>query len=145
MDADPKNTPKVKKMSVKNETTSKSDAAKSKQAKKSQPKSAAVKKADKPKVTKSTTAKASTAAKTTVIERGWEIRIGTFAKQENAARVAAMLRKEGFKPNQLKVKMSKGTVIRVWVGPFATRVTAGRTQATIEAKTKQKGWIAPYP
>jgi len=85
------------------------------------------------------------AISTPAIERGWEIRIGTFSQPENATRIMATLRKHGFKPQQKKITTKKGTVTRVSVGPFATRVTAGRTRALIEAKTKQKGWITPYP
>ena len=85
------------------------------------------------------------AISTPAIERGWEIRIGTFAQPENAERIMATLRKHGFSPRRKKIATKKGPVTRVSVGPFATRVTAGRTRALIEAKTKQKGWITPYP
>ena len=103
------------------------------------------KKESKPKAEKRLPPKFAAVSKPAEIERGWEIRIGTFAQPDNAKRIIAVLRQQGFDPHQTKIKTDKGTVIRVWVGPFATRVTAGRTRASIAAKTTHKGWIAPYP
>jgi DedD protein len=79
------------------------------------------------------------------IERGWIVRIGTFSKPENATRIMSALKTLGFKPSSERVKTSRGVLTRVWVGPYAQRVEAGRARTRIQQTTGEKGLIAAFP
>lgn len=80
-----------------------------------------------------------------VIDRGWIVRIGTFSKSENATRIMSSLIAIGFEPSSERVKTSRGVLTRVWVGPYAQRVEAGRARSRIQQKTGEKGLISAFP
>ncbi len=79
------------------------------------------------------------------IERGWIVRIGTFSEPENSARIMSSLKALGFEPSSERVKTSGGVLTRVWVGPYAQRVEAGRARTRIQQTTGEKGLIAAFP
>ena len=79
------------------------------------------------------------------VERGWVVRVGTFSKPENAARLTDALIKQGFSAASSKFKTKSGSATRVWVGPFSERVQAARARTDIEKATGEKGLITAYP
>jgi DedD protein len=78
-------------------------------------------------------------------EPGWVVRIGTFAKDGNVERVITRLQQAGFDPSTTKVKTQKGSVTRVWIGPYAKRVEAARMRTRVQQVTGGEGYIAAYP
>ncbi len=79
------------------------------------------------------------------IQRGWIVRVGTFSKPENTARIMSSLEALGFKPSSERVKSSRGVLTRVWVGPYEQRVEAGRARSRIQQKIGEKGLITAFP
>ena len=78
-------------------------------------------------------------------EPGWVVRVGTFAKADNAKRVIQRLQQAGFDPSSSDVKTDKGTMTRVWIGPYAQRVDAARMRTRVRQVTGGEGFIAAYP
>lgn len=78
-------------------------------------------------------------------EPGWVVRVGTFAKTENVERVVQRLKQAGFEPSTTKLKTDKGSVTRVWIGPYAQRVEAARMRTRVKQVTGGEGYIAVYP
>ena len=78
-------------------------------------------------------------------EPGWVVRVGTFAKDDNTKRVMERLRQAGFDPSATKVKTDKGSVTRVWIGPYAQRVEAARMRNRVKQVTGGDAFIAAYP
>ena len=78
-------------------------------------------------------------------EPGWVVRVGTFAKADNTKRVMERLRQAGFDPSTTKVKTDKGSVTRVWIGPYAQRVEAARMRNRVKQVTGGDAFIAAYP
>jgi DedD protein len=76
---------------------------------------------------------------------GWIVQIGTFANPENARRLGAMLRENGFEPRTTEIETGTGKATRVWVGPVETRVEAARLRGELEKVTGEEGLIASYP
>ena len=85
------------------------------------------------------------AATSPLDEPGWVIRVGTFSKKDNAKRVVKRLEQAGFKPSTSGVKTDKGTMTRVWIGPYAQRVDAARMRTRVQQVTGGEGFIAAYP
>ena len=94
-----------------------------------------------------TTASSKPAAKTQNkgIDRGWIVRIGTYSRPENAARIVKSLTALGFETSSERMDTSRGVLTRVWVGPYAQRVEAGRARSRIQQKTGEKGLIVAFP
>ena len=78
-------------------------------------------------------------------EPGWVVRVGTFAKADNTKRVVERLRQAGFDPSTTEVKTDKGSITRVWIGPYAQRVEAARTRNRVKQVTGGDAFIAAYP
>lgn len=78
-------------------------------------------------------------------EPGWVVRIGTFAKQDNVERVVKRLQQAGFEPSTTNVKTDRGSVTRVWIGPYSKRVEAARMRTRVRQVTGGEGYIAAYP
>ena len=78
-------------------------------------------------------------------EPGWVVRVGTFAKADNTERVVERLRQAGFDPSTTKVKTDKGSVTRIWIGPYAQRVEAARMRSRVKQVTGGDAFIAAYP
>lgn len=71
----------------------------------------------------------------------WEVRVGTFTKDENAESLKELLAKAGFNAKSTKTTNSLGNVTRVWLGPYANRDTADKIQDRLKALTDQKGFV----
>ena len=78
-------------------------------------------------------------------EPGWVVQVGTFAKDDNVTRVVKRLQQAGFEPSTTKVKTDKGSVTRVWIGPYSQRVEAARMRSRVQQVTGGEGFIAAYP
>lgn len=78
-------------------------------------------------------------------EPGWVVRVGTFAKEDNVTRVVERLKQAGFDPSTTEVKTARGTVTRVWIGPYSQRVEAARMRNRVNQVTGGEGYIAIYP
>ncbi|MFW2439151.1 MAG: SPOR domain-containing protein [Arenicellales bacterium] len=97
-------------------------------------------------VAKKTTSKKAASAKTTEkksvpVTSGWILQIGVFSQSENAAKKVSELKKKGFNATSGKVKTSKGTVTKVWIGPFKDRKSAEKMQDRLQHKTRQRGIV----
>lgn len=80
-----------------------------------------------------------------VIERGWVVRIGTYAQPANVERLKARLQKVGFEARTSEIVTDGQPATRVWVGPYEKRVEAARIRARLEELIGQKGLITAYP
>ncbi len=78
-------------------------------------------------------------------EPGWVVRVGTFAKQDNVERVVKRLQQAGFEASTTSVKTDRGSVTRVWIGPYTKRVEAARMRTRVRQVTGGEGYIAAYP
>lgn len=72
---------------------------------------------------------------------GWVVRVGTFAKKQNAESVVKLLRGRGLAPHQRQVDTRVGKATRIWLGPYPSRDEAGRVSAGLKAVTGEKGYI----
>jgi len=96
--------------------------------------------------TKTTTAKTNTKtapkkASTTVAGGSWMLQVGVFSQSSNAKNKVAELKKKGFDAKSSTVKTSKGTVTKVWIGPFKDRSSAEKMQERLQHKTRQRGMV----
>ena len=55
------------------------------------------------------------------------------------------LQQAGFEASTTAIKTDKGSVTRVWIGPYAKRVEAARMRTRVEQVTGGEGYIAAYP
>lgn len=90
---------------------------------------------------KTATKTASKKASTAFTGGGWMLQIGVFSKSSNANNKVAELKKKGFDAKSATVKTSKGTVTKVWIGPFKDRSSAEKMQQRLEHKTRQRGMV----
>lgn len=75
-------------------------------------------------------------------EGGWRVMVGSFSNRENAQRLAATLRGQGY-PVGLE---AAGNLTRVWVGPYSTQSRARAVAGTLEQYQPQVGRVpAPAP
>ncbi len=72
---------------------------------------------------------------------GWILQVGVFSQSANANKKVSILKKEGFAAKSAKVKTSRGTVTRVWIGPFKSHKSAEKMQDRLQHKTRQRGII----
>jgi DedD protein len=75
------------------------------------------------------------------IDEGWILQVGVFSQSENASKKVSELKKKGFDAKSGKVKTSKGTVTKVWIGPFKDRKSAEKMQERLQHKTRQRGMV----
>jgi len=87
--------------------------------------------------TKQSTAKKSKA----VSASSWIVQVGVFSKSVNASKKVSELKKKGFSAKSGRVKTSKGTVTKVWIGPFKDRKAAEKMQDRLRHKTRQRGIV----
>ncbi len=92
-------------------------------------------------VEKKTTSKKTTEKKSTLSTSGWILQVGVFSQSANAAKKVSELKKKGFNATSGKVKTSKGTVTKVWIGPFKDRKSAEKMQDRLQHKTRQRGIV----
>ena len=86
----------------------------------------------------STAAKKSTTA---AASSGWILQVGVFSQAANAKKKISELKKKGFNAKSGIVKTSKGTVTKVWIGPFKDRKSAENMQDRLQHKTRQRGMV----
>lgn len=98
-------------------------------------KSAPAKKAAAPVTTKKTTASSS---------GQWIVQVGSFSQKSNADKAIRKLRSRGYTVHSSPIKTSKGTVTRVWLGPFSSHDRASRIQASVKRSTGMGAIIKTY-
>lgn len=74
----------------------------------------------------------------------WAVQLGSFGSQENAERLAAELRKQGFAAFLSQLSTSSGQLHRVRIGPQKDRQSAEAMAARLE-KAGYKGKVLPHP
>jgi DedD protein len=74
----------------------------------------------------------------------WAVQLGSFASQENAEKLAADLRKQGFAAFLSQVSTSSGQLHRVRVGPQKDREAADAMAARLQS-AGHKGKVLPHP
>ena len=74
----------------------------------------------------------------------WAVQLGSFSKQENAERLAADLRKQGFAAFLSQLKTDSGALHRVRIGPQKDRVSAESVAAKL-GTAGHKGQVVPHP
>lgn len=81
----------------------------------------------------------------TTSSTGWAVRVGTFSESANVDTILALLKRDGFKPNQTPVKTALGdTATRIWVGPYAKKETATKVSTRMKALIGEKGFVTKH-
>jgi len=82
------------------------------------------------------------AKKTETVPAGaWIVQVGVFSQSANASKKVSELKKKGFSASSGKIKTDKGTVTKVWIGPFKDRKSAEKMQERLQHKTRQRGIV----
>ncbi len=79
------------------------------------------------------------------VEVGWIVQIGVFTDSNGVEKVVADLKSRGFDPSTTPVDTNKGPGTSVRLGPYAQRVEAAKSMATLKEKTGSDGYIKAYP
>lgn len=74
----------------------------------------------------------------------WAVQLGSFTNQQNAERLAADLRKQGFAAFLSQLSTATGQLHRVRIGPQKDRESAEAIAEKL-AKTGHKGQVVPHP
>ena len=74
----------------------------------------------------------------------WAVQLGSFGNQQNAERLAADLRKQGFAAFLSQLSTDSGELHRVRIGPQKDRESA-EAMAERLAKAGHKGQVVPHP
>jgi len=74
----------------------------------------------------------------------WAVQLGSFGEQENAERLAADLRKQGFLAFLSPLSTDAGQLNRVRIGPQKDRESAEAMAAKLQ-KAGHKGQVVPHP
>ena len=74
----------------------------------------------------------------------WAVQLGSFSSQENAEKLAADLRKQGFAAFLSQLSTGTGQLHRVRIGPQKDRASAESMAERLQ-KTGQKGQVVPHP
>ena len=74
----------------------------------------------------------------------WAVQLGSFGNQQNAERLAADLRKQGFAAFLSQLSTESGQLHRVRIGPQKDRESAEAMAAEL-AKGGHKGQVVPHP
>jgi DedD protein len=74
----------------------------------------------------------------------WAVQLGSFGNQENAERLAADLRKQGFAAFLSQLSTDAGQLHRVRIGPQKDRDSAEAMAARLQ-KAGHKGQVVPHP
>lgn len=74
----------------------------------------------------------------------WAVQLGSFGNQQNAERLAADLRKQGFAAFLSQLSTGSGELHRVRIGPQKDRESA-EAMAERLAKAGHKGQVVPHP
>ncbi len=74
----------------------------------------------------------------------WAVQLGSFSNKENAEKLAADLRKQGYAAFLSQLKTSSGQLHRVRIGPQKDRESADAMAAKL-LKVGHKGQVLPHP
>jgi len=74
----------------------------------------------------------------------WAVQLGSFSNKENAERLAADLRKQGYAAFLSQLNTGQGALHRVRIGPQKDRESAEAMAARL-AKAGHKGQVVPHP
>ena len=74
----------------------------------------------------------------------WAVQLGSFSNQENAERLAADLRNQGFAAFLSQVRTDGGQLHRVRIGPQKDRDTAEEIAAQLQ-RSGHTGQVVPHP
>ncbi|MDH3305554.1 MAG: SPOR domain-containing protein [Gammaproteobacteria bacterium] len=74
----------------------------------------------------------------------WAVQLGSFSNKENAEKLAADLRKQGYAAFLSQLATDSGQLHRVRIGPQKDRESA-EAMATRLAKVGHKGQVVPHP
>jgi DedD protein len=74
----------------------------------------------------------------------WAVQLGSFSNKENAEKLAADLRKQGYAAFLSQLKTSSGQLHRVRIGPQKDRESAEAMAARL-LKVEHKGQVVPHP
>jgi DedD protein len=74
----------------------------------------------------------------------WAVQLGSFSNQENAERLAADLRKQGYAAFLSRLVTDSGALHRVRIGPQKDRDSAEAVAAQL-AKSGYSGQVVPHP
>ena len=74
----------------------------------------------------------------------WAVQLGSFGNQQNAERLAADLRKQGYAAFLSQLSTASGQLHRVRIGPQKDRESAEEMAARL-AKAGHKGQVVPHP
>ena len=85
-----------------------------------------------------------TAAATESTTGMWAVQLGSFSNEENAERLAADLRKQGYAAFLSQLKKDSGALQRVRIGPQKDRDSAESVAAKLAA-AGHKGQVVPHP
>jgi len=74
----------------------------------------------------------------------WVVQMGSFSSQENAERLAASLRQQGYAAFLSQLETSSGSLHRVRIGPQKDRQSAAAVAARL-AESGHAGQVVPHP
>jgi DedD protein len=74
----------------------------------------------------------------------WAVQLGSFSNQENAERLAADLRKQGYAAFPSQLQTDSGALHRVRIGPQKDRDSAESVAAKLSS-AGHKGQVVPHP
>jgi len=74
----------------------------------------------------------------------WAVQLGSFSSKENAERLAADLRKQGYAAFLSQLDTASGTLHRVRIGPLKDRASAEQMAARLQ-KAGHTGQVVPHP
>ncbi len=74
----------------------------------------------------------------------WAVQLGSFSNKENAEKLAAGLRKQGYAAFLSQLQTSSGQLHRVRIGPQKDRESAEAMAARL-LKVNRKGQVVPHP
>jgi DedD protein len=74
----------------------------------------------------------------------WAVQLGSFSNKENAEKLAADLRKQGYAAFLSQLTTSSGQLHRVRIGPQKDRESA-EAMARRLSKVGQEGQVVPHP
>ena len=81
------------------------------------------------------------------VDLGWIVQVGLFTEKRRATAFISDLKSKGFdaSSNVVNTNRGKNTGTRVWLGPFARKVSANNELKRLKAKAKKDGFIRVYP
>ena len=81
------------------------------------------------------------------VDVGWIVQVGLFTEKRRATAFISDLKSKGFDAysNVVNTNRGKNTGTRVWLGPFARKVSANNELKRLKAKAKKDGFIRVYP